>query len=187
MERNKEILLGCDIFANVSKILDLKKYSKVVLITGEKIYNLWKKTIDKALQFDAKILLPTGETTKNIDNVSYICRKLLEAEADRKSLIINLGGGMITDLGGFCASIYMRGIEYINVPTSLLAMVDASIGGKNGINFCDVQNIIGTFDKPKKVIIDVNFLETLPIREFNSAYGEIIKHAIIKSRKYFNF
>ena len=185
--RGGEIWLGYCILNNIKTFIQTYNYSKIILITVNKLYNLWNKKLDENLMFDDKILLQTGEQTKSIESVEYICKKFVDFAVDRKSLIINFGGGMITDLGGFCASIYMRGVDYINIPTSLLAMVDASVGGKNGINFCDIKNIIGAFNKPKMVLIDTQFLQTLPKRELNSAYGEIVKHAIIASEKYFHF
>ena len=181
------IYLDNDMLDNFYKLLDLSKYSKIIVLTEKKIYNLWKNKIDTAIKYDKLIQINSGEKMKNFDTAKNILNQLIKNNADRKSLLINIGGGMITDLGGFVASIYMRGIDYINCPTTLLAMVDASIGGKNGVNLDNTKNIIGCFNKPKLVIIDTSFLQTLPNRELLSAYGEIIKHSIIKSKKYFNF
>ena len=181
------IYLGNDMLDNIYKLLDLSKYSKIIVLTEKKIYNLWKNKIDTAIKYNKLIQINSGEKMKNFDTAKNILNQLIKNDADRKSLLINIGGGMITDLGGFVASIYMRGIDYINCPTTLLAMVDASIGGKNGVNVNNIKNIIGCFNEPKMVIIDTSFLQTLPNRELLSAYGEIIKHSIIKSKKYFNF
>ncbi len=180
------IIVGKNSFQKLSDYANFKKYSSVVLISEKKIYNLWKTDIDKIIKTKNKILISSGEKMKSLKTSGEICEKLVKFGADRKTLIVNIGGGMITDLGGFSASIYMRGIDYINIPTTLLSMVDASIGGKNGVNLSQTKNIIGCFNDPKLVLIDTNFLTTLPNREFNSAYGEIIKHSIIKSKKYFN-
>ena len=184
--RNYSIIVGKNAFENISKYVNFNKYSQVILISEEKIYNLWKEKIDSILKTKNKILLSSGERTKDIKTTEFIFEKLVQFCADRKTLIVNIGGGMITDLGGFSASIYMRGVDYVNIPTSLLAIVDASIGGKNGVNVNKIKNIVGCFNEPKLVIIDANFLQTLPKRELNSAYGEIIKHSIIGSSKYFN-
>ena len=181
------IYLDNDMLDNIYKLFDLSKYSKIIVLTEKKIYNLWKNKIDTAIKYNKLIQINSGEKMKNFDTAKNILNQLIKNDADRKSLLINIGGGMITDLGGFVASIYMRGIDYINCPTTLLAMVDASIGGKNGVNLEEIKNIIGCFNKPKLVIIDTSFLQTLPNRELLSAYGEIIKHSIIKSKKYFNF
>ena len=180
------IVVGAKTFDEIFKQIDLSKYSKVIILTEKKIYNLWKDKIDSAVKYDKIIQIESGEKMKNLATATKILKKVMEIGADRKSLLINIGGGMITDLGGFVASIYMRGIDYINCPTTLLAMVDASIGGKNGVNFEETKNMIGCFGYPKIVVIDIDFLITLEPRELTSAYGEIIKHAIIFDKKYFH-
>ena len=180
------IVVGAKTFDEIFKQIDLSKYSKVIILTEKKIYNLWKDKIDSAVKYDKIIQIENGERMKNLATATKILKKVMEIGADRKSLLINIGGGMITDLGGFVASIYMRGIDYINCPTTLLAMVDASIGGKNGVNFEETKNMIGCFGYPKIVVIDIDFLTTLEPRELTSAYGEIIKHAIIFDKNYFN-
>ena len=180
------IVVGAEMFDKIFKKIDLSKYSKIIILTEKKIYNLWKDKIDSAIKYDKIIQIESGEKMKNLATAMEILKEIMKIGADRKSLLINIGGGMITDLGGFVASIYMRGIDYINCPTTLLAMVDASIGGKNGVNFEETKNIIGCFGHPKMVIIDVEFLKTLEKRELMSAYGEIIKHAIIFDKKYFH-
>ena len=183
--RGYNIYLDNDMLDNIYKLLDLSKYSKIIVLTEKKIYNLWKNKIDTAIKYNKLIQINSGEKMKNIETAKTILTEMINICADRTSLLINVGGGMITDLGGFVASIYMRGIDYINCPTTLLAMVDASIGGKNGVNVNNVKNIIGCFNKPKLVIIDTSFLQTLPNRELLSAYGEIIKHSIIFDKQYF--
>ena len=135
------IVVGLNVLKNISENIDFCKYSKVIVLTEKKIYNLWKDKINDAIKFDKVIQVNSGEKTKSVETVKDVLRQLIDIGADRKSLLINIGGGMITDLGGFVASIYMRGIEYINCPTTLLAIVDASIGGKNGVNFEEIKNI----------------------------------------------
>ncbi|MCC7233404.1 MAG: 3-dehydroquinate synthase [Bacteroidia bacterium] len=130
--------------------------------------------------------LPAGDMSKNPDNLSRIWGWLTSHNAGRKSLLVNLGGGMVSDIGGFAASTYMRGIRFVNIPTSLLAMVDASVGGKTGINFNNVKNQVGTFSLPYAVFIDPRFLNTLPHREILSGYAEMIKHALIFSEEEWN-
>lgn len=120
-----------------------------------------------------------GESSKSLDSVTYLCEKLLEAGADRNSLVVNLGGGMIGDLGGFVASVFLRGIRFVQMPTSLLAMVDAAVGGKTGVNLNSRKNTIGLFAKPAAVFADTEFLRTLPVRELRSGLAEIIKHSFI--------
>ncbi len=127
-----------------------------------------------------------GEENKNIDTCTGIWKVLSELEADRKSLIINLGGGVVTDLGGFVASTFKRGISYINIPTTLLAMVDASVGGKTGVDLENLKNQIGVITQPEMVLIDSRFLSTLPSAEMRSGLAEILKHGLIASRTYWN-
>lgn len=129
---------------------------------------------------DAEVLeVEPGEDSKSIEIYNQLIESMLALQADRNSLIVNLGGGVITDLGGFIASTIKRGIDYINVPTTLLAMVDASIGGKTGINSLEAKNQIGTFYEPKAVFIADVFLETLPEEELRSGLGEMVKHLLI--------
>lgn len=125
-----------------------------------------------------------NEHHKNIETCIQIWNILVELGADRKSLIINFGGGVITDLGGFVASTFKRGVDFINIPTTLLSMVDASIGGKNGVDLGSLKNQIGTITAPKMVIIDSNYLETLPQNQMKSGLAEMLKHGLIYDKKY---
>ena len=134
---------------------------------------------DIDFQYAIKIIIPSGEHNKNIDTVQFIWSKLVENHADRKSLLINIGGGMVTDIGGFAASCYQRGIDFINIPTTLLGMIDAAVGGKTGIDFQGLKNQIGVFSQPLAVVILFEFLETLPQRELLSGLAEIIKYGFI--------
>ncbi len=135
------------------------------------------------ISFDSIITIPSGEKNKTLPTCEKIWRRLFNLNADRKSLLINLGGGVIGDMGGFCASTYMRGIPFVQVPTTLLSQVDASIGGKLGIDYYELKNSIGLFCNPVSVLIDPTFLETLSPREVRSGYAEIIKHGLIYDRK----
>ena len=125
------------------------------------------------------IEIPAGESFKNIQTCEKIWSALIQAGADRNALMLNLGGGVIGDMGGFCAAAYKRGISFIQIPTTLLAQVDASIGGKLGIDFGGVKNSIGFFKNPEAVCIDPGFWQTLPKREFRSGFAEVVKHALI--------
>ena len=129
------------------------------------------------------IVIPAGEEHKNISTATKVWEQLMNHKINRNGLIINLGGGVIGDLGGFCASVWKRGIDFIQLPTSLLAMVDASCGGKTGVNQDGIKNQIGTFTPPLSVIVDPLFLNTLPQREFLSGIAEMLKHAIISEDK----
>jgi 3-dehydroquinate synthase len=128
--------------------------------------------------------LPAGEESKNIESVIKVWDFLNNKSADRKSLVINLGGGVLCDLGGFAASTFKRGIDFIHIPTTLLSQVDASVGGKTGIDFKSYKNEIGCFSFPKKVIIYSGFLKTLDQENILSGYGEMLKHAFIHDEKY---
>ncbi|GEQ86510.1 3-dehydroquinate synthase [Patiriisocius marinistellae] len=128
--------------------------------------------------------IKTGEEHKNIESCLEVWNTLSENGADRDSLLINLGGGVVTDLGGFVASTFMRGISFINIPTTLLAMVDASVGGKNGVDLGSLKNQIGIINSPTVVLIDTVFLNTLPKNEMNSGFAEMLKHGLISSQKY---
>ena len=129
------------------------------------------------------IEIESGESQKTITTSVELWNILTELGADRKSLVINLGGGVISDLGGFVASTFKRGINFINVPTTLLGMVDASIGGKNGIDLGSIKNQVGTITSPKMVLIDTRFLETLPQNEMRSGLAEMLKHCLIADKK----
>ncbi|MCL2511260.1 MAG: 3-dehydroquinate synthase [Bacteroidales bacterium] len=129
------------------------------------------------------IVVPVGEEHKNIFTATEVWKQLLEYKINRNGLIINLGGGVVGDLGGFCASTWKRGVDFIQIPTSLLAMVDASCGGKTGVNLDGIKNQIGTFNTPQAVVVAPCFLKTLPQREFLSGIAEMVKHAIISEDK----
>jgi 3-dehydroquinate synthase len=131
------------------------------------------------------ITIPAGEKSKTLKQAGAICDRMVEARLDRKSFVVGLGGGMIGDISGFVAAIYHRGIPHVQIPTTLLAMVDSSIGGKTGVDTRAGKNLIGVFHQPSLVIDDLDVLKTLPRREFNQGFAEIIKHAIIADRKMF--
>jgi 3-dehydroquinate synthase len=132
------------------------------------------------------ITVPAGEKSKTLKQAGAICEQMIAAGLDRQSFVIGLGGGVIGDISGFVAAIYHRGIPHVQIPTTLLAMVDSSIGGKTGVNTADGKNLIGTVHQPSLVIDDVDVLKTLPRREFNQGFAEIIKHAVIADAKMFD-
>ena len=128
------------------------------------------------------LTLEAGEVTKNLTSVQFVWDFLLKHHATREAVLVNLGGGMITDLGGFAAATYMRGIRFVNIPTTLLAMVDASSGGKTGFDYKGVKNVIGTFTPPLATLIHLDFLRTLPAEDLLSGFAEMLKHALIASK-----
>jgi len=159
------------------------------IITDTNVGPLFGHRVSKRLRssgFRPKLItLPAGEKSKTLKQVSAICDQMIAAGLDRHSFVIALGGGMIGDISGFVAAIYERGIPHVQIPTTLLAMVDSSIGGKTGVNTRDGKNLIGAFHHPSLVIDDVDVLKTLPRREFNQGFAEIIKHAVIADAKMF--
>ncbi len=175
-------------FESLQMLLQERKYSKVFVLTDE---NTGKHCLQVFLsQMPADFLydlieVDAGEENKNIDFCIGIWKMLLDFGADRNAVMINLGGGVVTDMGGFAASTFKRGIDFIQIPTTLLSQVDASIGGKTGIDLDTVKNIIGTFTQPQTVIINVEFLKTLDKRQLISGFAEMIKHAFIFDAKYF--
>tara|TARA_B100001248_G_scaffold212800_1_gene167180 strand:- start:265 stop:1293 length:1029 start_codon:yes stop_codon:yes gene_type:complete len=134
-----------------------------------------------------KIIIKAGEENKNIETCIQIWKELNLQKADRKSILINLGGGVLTDIGGFVASTYLRGIKFVNVPTTLLGMVDAAHGGKTGIDFLNLKNQIGTFCMPMDVILDSTYLKTLSKEEYLNGYAEIFKHSFLSDSKEISF
>lgn len=173
----------------LKNLIESEKYSKIFVFTdrhtSEFCLPVFQSYLDDFTGFDL-IETDPGEENKNIDYCIGIWSTLLDFEADRKCLMINLGGGVITDMGGFVASTYKRGIDFINIPTTLLSMVDASVGGKTGIDMNNVKNIIGTFSLPKGVFIETDFLNTLSKRELLSGFAEMIKHGLITDDLYYN-
>lgn len=175
-------------FEALKTLVESGKYSKVFILadenTSEICLPVFQSLMDGFADFDL-IETSAGEENKNIDFCIGIWKTLLDFEADRKSLMINLGGGVITDMGGFIASTYKRGIDFINVPTTLLSQVDASVGGKTGIDIDNVKNMVGTFTLPQMVFIETTFLKTLPQRELLSGFAEMIKHGLIYDKAYY--
>ena len=164
------------------------KTSKVFILTDENVAQFWLPEIEYWLNCKnaVEIVIKAGEQHKNMQTVQRIWRTLMKQRADRNALLINLGGGVVTDLGGFATSTYKRGIKFVNVPTTLLAMVDAAIGGKTGIDFGGSKNQIGTFAAAEEVIIDHAFLETLPQREICSGLAEMLKYGFIADSNLLN-
>ena len=157
------------------------EHDRIFVLTDETTQQLcWPKIKNfKALKNSTPIIIKATDTHKNLDTLSQVWQALSNGGATRHSLMINLGGGMVTDLGGFAASTFKRGIDFINIPTTLLAMVDASVGGKTGINFGGLKNEIGVFSDSRFVIINTQFLDTLDHDNSCSGYAEMLKHGLI--------
>ncbi|WP_341665344.1 3-dehydroquinate synthase [Blattabacterium cuenoti] len=169
------LLHQVDSIQNIFILVDEKTYRHCLPILFQNIDFLYKSNI---------IEIKSGEKEKNIYTCIQICKHLEKFKATRKSLILNLGGGVITDIGGFVASIFKRGIRFVNIPTTLLGMVDASIGYKTGVNLDSIKNEIGSFSVPEFLIIDTHFLKTLPNSEIFSGMAEMFKHALIADKNF---
>jgi len=156
---------------------------KAILITDTRVWDLYRQAFPNW----PVIRIGTGESAKTLDSVRSIYGELLAKEADRSSYIVGIGGGIVCDVTGFAASTYMRGLRFGFVATTLLSQVDASVGGKNGVNLEGYKNIVGVFNQPEFVICDIDLLKTLPGKEIRSGLGEIVKHAVIADMDLFSF
>ena len=180
------ILTGNDIFNNLHSFVEFGSYSHIAILTDKNVARYWGKSIQKVFgKKDILITIPPGEKQKKLTTVQNIWATLLKHKFDRKSLLVCVGGGVVCDMGAFAASAYMRGISFIHVPTTLLAQADAAIGGKAGVNFGGLKNIIGTFAHPNVIFCDTAFLSTLPEREYISGFAEVIKHALVADASLF--
>lgn len=174
-------------YEELNKTLIENNYSSLFILVDEHTndYCLPKLLPNLAVEIPIEIIeIEAGEEMKNISTCVEVWSILSELGADRKSLIINLGGGVITDIGGFIACTFKRGIDFINVPTTLLGMVDASIGGKNGVDLGNLKNQIGVISVPKMLLIDTDFLDTLSQKEMRSGLAEMLKHGLIYDKNY---
>jgi len=180
------ICLTQDIGGELSKFFSENKFTHVGVLTDENTKRHCYPIVLKSLPEHILIEIPAGENHKNLRTCETIWDALTKNTFDRKSLLINLGGGVIGDMGGFCAATYKRGIDFINIPTTLLAQVDASIGGKLGIDFQGYKNHIGVFQNPMKVLLDPVFFLALDPSELRSGFAEIIKHCLIRDDAMFH-
>ncbi|PKF75933.1 3-dehydroquinate synthase [Chryseobacterium sp. PMSZPI] len=176
-----------DNFSQLNDFLHEKSFSKIFILVDENTHEyclpILLGNMETDLGFEILEIEP-GEEMKNIQTANQLWEILTEMQADRKALIINLGGGVITDMGGFIASTYKRGIQFINIPTTLLSMCDASIGGKTGIDLMHYKNMVGTFAFPEQIFIYPKFLGTLPFKELRSGFAEMLKHGLIADKKH---
>jgi 3-dehydroquinate synthase len=181
------VVIGNDSLSHLNEFLNGKTYSKYFIIVDENTSEHCLPTILTNIDCLAEaevIEIESGEDNKTIEIVTQVWYAMSEAHADRKALVINLGGGVISDMGGFIASTYKRGIDFINIATTLLSQVDASVGGKLGIDLGGLKNQIGVFNFPQMVVIYPPFLQTLEFRQLKSGFSEVLKHALIQDDKY---
>jgi 3-dehydroquinate synthase len=174
-------------YTYLQQLLQPGSYSTVFILTDENTsqHCLPNFLAQLATELPFEIIeIEPGESNKTIDTCVQVWHALTDLGADRKSLMINIGGGVVTDLGGFAASTFKRGMDFINVPTSLLAMVDASVGGKTGVDLGSLKNQIGVINNPIAVLVDTQFLETLPAEQMRSGLAEMLKHGLIENESY---
>src|SRR6202140_206200 len=185
------VLSGAGILREAAEeIAKLGKFSSVHVLTSQKVWRATGKAVKRAIPRDAYQnvhLFDDAETKKNMRTVELLCRKLTRAGADRKSLIVAVGGGVVGDVAGFVAASYLRGVALVHVPTTLVAQVDSSIGGKTGVNLPEGKNLVGAFYPPRLVVIDTDLLRTLPDRQFRSGIAEVIKHGVIADAELFAY
>ena len=184
------ILVGRQLLAQTGRrCRALAFFGQCAIVTDTNVRPLFADQLKRSLMSagfrPTLIVLPAGEKSKTLKQAGTICDQMIAAGLDRHSFVIGLGGGMIGDLSGFVSAIYHRGIPHVQIPTTLLAMVDSSIGGKTGVDTRDGKNLIGAFHQPSLVIDDLDVLKTLPRRQFNQGFAEIIKHAIIADAEMF--
>ena len=164
----------------LQELVDEIRPSKVAVLVDENTSGFCLPLLFEMLDYDLNVIqISSGEKNKTLDTCKSVWKQMLEYGLDRHSLLINLGGGVICDMGGFCASTYMRGIPFIHMPTTLMSQADAAIGGKQGVDFDDLKNIIGVFNFPHATIICTDFLQSLPYRQVLSGYAEVVKSALI--------
>ncbi|MCS7150056.1 MAG: 3-dehydroquinate synthase [Caldimicrobium sp.] len=187
-----QIKIGANLLEFLPRdITNIVEFGKIALITDTRVEKLLGETLleilRKARLYAELFSFPEGEGSKNVQTVVDLARRMIRASYDRKDLILALGGGVVGDIAGFLASIYLRGIPFIQVPTTLLAQVDSSIGGKTGVDLPEGKNLLGTFYQPRAVYIDTEVLKTLPQHEIKNGLAEVIKYGCILNRPLFNF
>ena len=189
--KNYNIYIGNNLISQFSKIIKKEKiiFKKSLIIIDKNIpKNIFKKIYPK-IKCEKKLTFyfNSSEKNKNLTHTNFILKKLFKNNFSRNDVVICLGGGIAGDVSGFAASIYKRGIKFINIPSTLLAQVDSSIGGKTGINSKSGKNLLGSFYQPKLVLSELNFLKSLPKREMVCGFAEILKHSIIYKSNFFNW
>ena len=183
-ERSYDIIVGEGLIAKAGDLLAAAfDGRRAVIVTDKNVADHYLKPLEKSLNESGismtSIVLPAGEQTKDFAHLENLVSQLLDDKIERSTVLIALGGGVIGDLTGFAASIVLRGVDFVQIPTSLLAQVDSSVGGKTGINAQQGKNLVGAFYQPKIVLADIDTLDTLPRREVLAGYAEIVKYGLI--------
>lgn len=183
---SQKIIFTNNVNDAVKSILDDMDYNKLFVLTDVNTRHYVMPIFCETLVNTIDITIQAGDTNKNMESLAHVWKTLGENGATRRSVLINLGGGMVTDLGGFAASTFKRGIKFINIPTTLLSSVDAAVGGKTGINFNGLKNEVGVFNEADAVLISTRPLATLPIDEVKSGFAEMLKHGLLSNKDTFN-
>ena len=187
-----DILIGRDLFTNaLDDLLPFIEHRQIIIISDEQVADLYLQPIEHALAPHARAihhaLVPAGEASKSFAYFEKLVNEILALNIDRRSLIIALGGGVVGDLAGYVAASLLRGIDFIQVPTSLLAQVDSSFGGKTGINTSAGKNLVGAFYQPRLVLADIDMLSSLPLRELKAGYAEVVKYGLLGDAEFFDW
>lgn len=183
-ENSYDIIVERGALENAGKYLDLNR--RVLVVTDSGVPEIYANSIAKQCKAPVICIVESGEASKSIETFSHLLQTMLENGFSRKDCVMAVGGGVVGDLSGFAASAYMRGVDFYNIPTTLLSQIDSSIGGKTAINFGGVKNIVGAFYQPKKVIIDPELLKTLPDRQISNGLAEAIKMSLTSDKKLFD-
>ena len=191
-DKSYPIFIGEDLVKEIKSFLpNFDKYSKIILVTDKVVLKNLHRIFEKIKKLSKEkflsVTLPSGEKTKSFKYLNFLCEKILKEKIDRNALLICLGGGVVGDIVGLTANILLRGIDFVQVPTTLLSQVDSSVGGKTAINSKYGKNLIGSFNQPKAVIISIDTLKKLERRQLISGYAEILKYSLISEKSFFSF
>src|SRR3954464_13409973 len=191
-ERAYDIVIGRGVLAQLGgRVAELRPGARAAIVTDEYVATHWLRRTEGWLLdagiATARIVVDEGEVSKSYEGLEYVCEELIAAKIERNDLVIALGGGVVGDLAGFAAAIVRRGVDFVQVPTSLLAQVDSSVGGKTGINSPQGKNLVGAFHQPVLVVADTAVLDTLPPRQFRAGYAEVAKYGVLGDAAFFNW
>ena len=191
-DRSYNIMVGQNLISKAGNLIKpLLTGHKVIIVSDSNVAPLYQAKLETSLEgaglVHSTVILAAGEKTKSFEKLQSLCEKLFKNGVDRQTFLVALGGGVIGDLAGFCAAITMRGIQYIQIPTTLLSQVDSSVGGKTGINTAYGKNLVGAFHQPRLVLIDLDCLDSIPRRQLLAGYAEVAKYGLIQDAKFFEW
>lgn len=190
-ERGYDILIGRQLLAHLVELLPGHLSGRIVVVTDETVARLHLESIQRALQPSGRlrgtVIVPPGEASKSFCQLETVCGSMLRLGVERDDVVVALGGGVVGDLAGFAAAILRRGVRLVQIPTTLLAQVDSSVGGKTGINTPDGKNLVGAFHQPSSVLVDLDVLASLPPRHMRAGYAEVVKYALLGDTSFFTW